>query len=97
MRLTEFGALCEGGPEYNGFYGFGIVDALSAATAEPDEDLTQSTLGINLQIIYTMPVADRFDLAIAIGPSVIRTKLEVATLAVTPNSQTVTVNVTDTP
>ena len=37
-RLTEFGALCEGGPEYNGFYGFGIVDALSAATAEPDDD-----------------------------------------------------------
>jgi hypothetical protein len=63
----------------------------TTVTAEPDEDLTQSTLGINLQIIYTMPVADRFDLAIAIGPSVIRTKLEVATLAVTPNSQTVTV------
>jgi subtilisin family serine protease len=37
-RLTEFGAFCEGGPEYNGFYGFGIVDALSAATAEPDDD-----------------------------------------------------------
>jgi lantibiotic leader peptide-processing serine protease len=29
---TEFGALCEGGLRYNGFYGFGIVDALSAAT-----------------------------------------------------------------
>jgi len=35
---TEFGALCEGGPKYNGFYGFGIVDALSAATAEDDDD-----------------------------------------------------------
>jgi lantibiotic leader peptide-processing serine protease len=35
---TEFGALCEGGPEYNGFYGFGIVDALSAATAEDDDE-----------------------------------------------------------
>ena len=30
---TEFDQLCEGGLEYNGFYGFGIVDALSAATA----------------------------------------------------------------
>jgi subtilisin family serine protease len=35
---TEFDALCEGGPKYNGFYGFGIVDALSAATAKSDED-----------------------------------------------------------
>jgi lantibiotic leader peptide-processing serine protease len=35
---TEFGALCEGGPRYNGFYGFGIVDALSAATAREDDD-----------------------------------------------------------
>ena len=35
---TEFGALCEGGPDYNGFYGFGIVDALSAATAKDDDD-----------------------------------------------------------
>ena len=30
---TEFDQLCEGGLRYNGFYGFGIVDALSAATA----------------------------------------------------------------
>jgi subtilisin family serine protease len=32
-RLTEFDAFCEGGLRYNGFYGHGIVDALSAATA----------------------------------------------------------------
>jgi lantibiotic leader peptide-processing serine protease len=32
-RLTQFGAFCEGGLRYNGFYGYGIVDALSAATA----------------------------------------------------------------
>jgi subtilisin family serine protease len=38
VNPTEFGALCEGGPEYNGFYGFGIVDALSAATGEDDDD-----------------------------------------------------------
>jgi subtilase family protein len=37
-RLTEFGALCEGGLRYNGFYGFGIADALSAATAGREED-----------------------------------------------------------
>jgi lantibiotic leader peptide-processing serine protease len=37
-RLTEFGALCEGGLRYNGFYGYGIVDALSAATFEREDD-----------------------------------------------------------
>lgn len=36
--LTEFDALCEGGLRYNGFYGYGIVDALSAATAESEDD-----------------------------------------------------------
>ncbi len=52
------------------------------------DDLTQSTLGINLHIIYTMPIADRYDISVAIGPSVIRTKLEVGTPVVTPTSQT---------
>jgi lantibiotic leader peptide-processing serine protease len=36
-RLTEFGALCEGDADYNGFYGHGIVDALSAARAGDDD------------------------------------------------------------
>jgi hypothetical protein len=36
--LTEFDALCEGWPRYSGFYGFGIVDALSAATAKSADD-----------------------------------------------------------
>jgi lantibiotic leader peptide-processing serine protease len=29
---TEFGALCEGSPRYNGFYGYGIIDALAAVS-----------------------------------------------------------------
>ena len=32
-RSTEFDALCEGSTEFNGFYGFGIVDAYAAVTA----------------------------------------------------------------
>ncbi|WP_238016580.1 S8 family serine peptidase [Dactylosporangium sp. AC04546] len=32
-RPAEFDALCEGGKEFNGFYGFGIVDAYAAVTA----------------------------------------------------------------
>ena len=31
-RPAEFNALCEGDPEFNGFYGYGIVDAYAAVT-----------------------------------------------------------------
>ena len=34
-RPEEFNALCEGGKEFNDFYGFGIVDAYAAVTAHP--------------------------------------------------------------
>ena len=34
-RSTEFNALCVGTPEFNGFYGFGIVDAYAAVTEPP--------------------------------------------------------------
>jgi subtilisin family serine protease len=34
-RDPEFNATCEGGPQFNGFYGFGIVDAYAAVTAHP--------------------------------------------------------------
>jgi subtilisin family serine protease len=34
-RTTEFDATCEGGTEFNGFYGFGVVDAYAAVTAHP--------------------------------------------------------------
>ncbi len=40
----------------------------TTVNVETDEDLTQSTLGINLSIIYTMPVADRFDFCGVAGP-----------------------------
>jgi lantibiotic leader peptide-processing serine protease len=34
-RPVEWDALCEGGTRFNGFYGFGIVDAYAAVTAPP--------------------------------------------------------------
>ncbi|HYM64694.1 MAG TPA: S8 family serine peptidase, partial [Gaiellaceae bacterium] len=37
-RLTEFDAFCEGSRSYNGFYGYGIVDALAAANLHGDDD-----------------------------------------------------------
>jgi hypothetical protein len=34
-RPAEFNATCEGGRQFNSFYGFGIVDAYAAVTAHP--------------------------------------------------------------
>jgi lantibiotic leader peptide-processing serine protease len=34
-RPEEFNALCEGGRNFNGFYGYGIVDAYAAVTERP--------------------------------------------------------------
>jgi len=64
----------------------------TTVTPTPDNDLHESTLGINVQLIYTMPIADKFDLTIGLGPTIIRDKLEVGTLAVAPNSTTVTLS-----
>jgi len=36
-RTPDFDAFCEGGPEFNGFYGHGIVDALAAVTRGDDD------------------------------------------------------------
>ena len=54
------------------------------------DELKQSTVGVNLFVTYTTPIADRFDLAVSLGPSLIKTTLEAATATVAPNSQTVT-------
>jgi subtilisin family serine protease len=35
---TEFDAFCEGSPRYNGFYGFGIIDALAAVSDRGGHD-----------------------------------------------------------
>ena len=37
-RPAEFNALCEGDVNFNGFYGYGIVDAFAAVTAPPAWD-----------------------------------------------------------
>ena len=34
-RPAEFNAFCEGDLNFNGFYGYGIVDAFAAVTAPP--------------------------------------------------------------
>ena len=60
--------------------------------AEPDSDKSQTTLGINLSVIYTQPVGQRLDISVSLGPTIIRNRLDVGSVAVRPNSQTVTVS-----
>ena len=38
VRPAEFNAFCEGGLNFNGFYGLGIIDAFAAVTAPPAWD-----------------------------------------------------------
>jgi Outer membrane protein beta-barrel domain len=60
--------------------------------AEPDSDKRQTTLGINLSVIYTQPVGQRLDVAVSLGPTIIRNRLDVGSVAIAPNSQTVTIS-----
>jgi opacity protein-like surface antigen len=54
-----------------------------------NSDLKQTTFGANLFLTYTTRVANHMDLAISLGPTVVRTKLDVGGVTVTPSSQTI--------
>jgi len=64
----------------------------TTVTPNPENELHETTLGVNLSVVYTMQIAEKFDLAVSLGPTLIRSKLEVGTLQVTPNSTTVTLS-----
>jgi len=66
---------------------FGRFTTVSATN---ESDLTQATLGVNIFVTYTTPVAKRFDVAVSAGPTIVRTKLDTSSLTVTPNSQKIT-------
>jgi hypothetical protein len=65
---------------------FGRFTTLSAE----GQDLKQSTLGVNLMVTYSLPIAGRFDLALSGGPTVVRTRLDASRAIVTANSRTLT-------
>jgi hypothetical protein len=62
----------------------------TTVTPTPNNDLHQSSLGVNVQFVYLLPISDKLDLHLSLGPTIIHTKLEVGTLTVTPNTTTVT-------
>jgi Outer membrane protein beta-barrel domain len=51
-------------------------------------DLKQTDVGVNFQIGWSTVVGDRFRVGIAGGPSIIHVKQDVASIAVTPATQT---------
>jgi len=51
------------------------------------DELKQSTVGVNLFVTYTTPIGNRFDLAVSLGPSLIKAKLDAATATVSANNQ----------
>jgi hypothetical protein len=53
-------------------------------------DLPQRTVGLNIQFVWTMPLAERMDLAIYGGPSIIHVRQDIGSVNVTPDTQTVT-------
>jgi hypothetical protein len=57
-----------------------------------DDDRKASTVGVNLFVMWTQPISDRFDATVTVGPTVTRTSLEVGAITVAPNSQTATLS-----
>jgi len=53
-------------------------------------DLTQTTLGINLQVVWLTSLSDRAAVAFFLGPSFVHVSQDVGTLSVPANSQTAT-------
>jgi hypothetical protein len=56
-------------------------------------DLHQRTVGLNLQLVWMMPIAERLDLVLAGGPSVIYVRQDIASVSVEPNTQDVSLRV----
>ncbi len=64
----------------------------TTVTPTPINDAKQTTLGINIMFMYTMPIGERFDLTVSLGPTIARTKLDVGVLNVASNSTNVTLS-----
>ena len=56
-------------------------------------DLKQRTLGIDIDLIYTMPLTNRIDVAFSVGPTIAHVSQDVGSLVVSPTAQTATINV----
>src|SRR5262249_3350776 len=69
-----------------------LFGKLTTVTAPTTDDQNQSTLGVNIFVMYSVPLDNKFDLSVSCGPTIVRGSLDVGTATVAPNSQTVTVS-----
>ncbi len=65
-----------------------VFGRFTTVTAENSE-LNQSTFGANLFVTYTTHITDRVDVGISLGPTVVRTKLDVGGVTVAPSTQSI--------
>jgi len=56
-------------------------------------DLKQTTVGVNIQAIWTVPVSERMDVALSAGPTIVHVSQDVGALSVSVNSQSATLAV----
>jgi len=56
-------------------------------------DLKQNVVAFNIDIVYTLPLTDRADIAFSAGPTIAHVSQDVASVAVSPSAQTATINV----
>lgn len=63
----------------------------NTVTPTPPTGLKQQTLGVNFDIIYLLPLTNRIDLALSIGPTLSHVKQDVGTIVVSPTAQTATI------
>jgi opacity protein-like surface antigen len=66
-----------------------VFGKFTTVTTE-NNDLKQSTFGANVFLMYTAAVTDRVDVALSLGPTVVKTKLDVGGVTVAPNSTNMT-------
>jgi len=64
-----------------------VFGRFANVSAAQDTGLKQSTVGINFFVTYWIPVAQRFDLAVSVGPTIVRTRLDAGSVTVTPSNQ----------
>jgi hypothetical protein len=72
---------------------FGRFKTVALDSSQAPRPLKQTSAGVNIQFMWALAVGARTDLSLFVGPSVVRVRQDVATVAVTPNSQTATMSI----
>jgi len=72
---------------------FGRFKTISMTSDDAGQTLKQTDLGASLLLTWTTALTDKLDASVFLGPGFVRVKQDVASAAVTPGSQTVTMGI----